>query len=157
MSNPPSDSNTTEERLANLEATVSRLSSSVDRLVTEFLHPLTHQSVENRRSIAALIESQQRHEEWLDEDRQDLAIYRQEQQAQAKQIQALIEASREDRKRADERFNALQEQFQASFNSMQSEIRQNQRLLLANQDKLDRTMAELLAVSRRVTNIEDAA
>lgn len=144
MSN--SNSRASEERLDSLEETVSLLSNAVNGLVTDFLRPLTQQSIENQRSIAALIESEQRHQEWLDEDRQDLAAYRREQQAQSQQIQALIEASREDRRQANEKFDA-----------MQLEIRQNQRLLLSGQERLDAAFAEMLSLSRRVANIEDVA
>ena len=153
MSDIPNDLPTTEERLSALEAMSRRLNNAIDRLVTEFLYPLTQQSVQNQRAIVALIESEQRHQEWLDENRQDIAIYRREQREQSKQIQILIEEAREDRKRADEDRKRADEKFDA----LQSEIRQTQRLMLSNQDKLDTTLNELISLSRRVTAIEDVA
>ena len=43
------------------------------------------------------------------------------------------------------------------FESLQSEIRQNQRLLLSGQERLDTVLTEVLSLSRRVQAVEDAA
>ena len=170
------------QRLDTLDTRLDRLTNAVDMLVTEFLRPLTQQAVENHQAISKLIEASQRHQEWLDEDRQDLADYRQQQREQSAQIQVLIDEAREDRKRSDERFEAMQgeirqsrqqsdERFEAMqgeirqnrqqsderFEAMQGEIRQNQRLLLDNQQKLNATFDEILSLSRRVSDVEEAA
>ena len=147
-------------QLDQLQATVIQLSGAVDRLVTGFLHPLVQQSVENQNTIAALIERSEQHQEWLDEDRRDIAEYRQAQREQSQQIQALLEDARADRKATADRFGAMDRHFEA----MQSEIRQNQRLMFENQErlresdrKLDATLTEVLSLSRRVAVVEDAA
>ena len=149
-----------QAQLNQLQATVTQLSGAVDVLVTQFLQPLVQQSVENQNTIAALIERSEQHREWLDEDRRDIAEYRQAQREQSQQIQALLEDARADRKVTAGRF----EQMDGRFEAMQSEIRQNQRLLLENQEglresdhKLDATLAEVLSLSRRVAVVEDAA
>ena len=149
-----------QTQLDQLQANVAQLSGAVDMLVTQFLRPLAQQSIENQSTIAALIERSEQHQEWLDEDRRDLAEYRQTQREQSQQIQALLEDARADRKATADRF----EQMDRRFEIAQNEIRQNQRLLLENQErlresdrKLDATLAEVLSLSRRVAVVEDAA
>ncbi|MEL7358191.1 MAG: hypothetical protein AAFN40_16705 [Cyanobacteria bacterium J06560_6] len=151
------------ERLDTVEGNVDQLRDAVNALVTNFLQPLTQQSIENQNSIAKLIESNQqhqeqleRHQDWLDEDRRDLNEARDEFR---QNIQILLDDARADRKRADDKFA-----------EMQSEIRNNQRMLLSNQEKLDRnqqqldhnqqqiedTLSEVLSLSRRVAVVEDS-
>ncbi|MEL7050797.1 MAG: hypothetical protein ABG776_03790 [Cyanobacteria bacterium J06555_13] len=151
------------ERLDTVEGNVDQLRDAVNALVTNFLQPLTQQSIENQNSIAKLIESNQqhqeqleRHQDWLDEDRRDLNEARDEFR---QNIQILLDDARADRKRADDKFA-----------EMQSEIRNNQRMLLSNQEKLDRnqqqldhnqqqiedTLSEVLSLSRRVVVVEDS-
>lgn len=156
-----------EQRLDNIDQRIDGLSGAVDTLVTQFLHPLTQQALENQQVIARLIERSEQHQAWLDEDRRDLAEWRQIQIEQSQQIQSLLDSARADRISANERF----EQHSQQFAQMQSEIRQNQRLLLAGQERLERneqrletnqqqiaaTLAEVLSLSRRVQAIEDAA
>ena len=150
----------TEQRLNDIDQRLDRLSGAVDTLVTQFLHPSVQQTLENQRVIARLIERSEQHQEWMDEDRRDLAEWRQVQVEQSQQIQSLLESARADRISANEKFE-----------QMQSEIRQNQRLLLAGQERLERneqrldtnqeqiadTLAEVLSLSRRVRAVEDAA
>ncbi|MGC1527675.1 MAG: hypothetical protein WA783_16645, partial [Phormidesmis sp.] len=76
-----------QTQLDQLQANVAQLSGAVDMLVTQFLRPLAQQSIENQSTIAALIERSEQHQEWLDEDRRDLAEYRQTQREQSQQIQ----------------------------------------------------------------------
>ena len=151
------------ERLDTVEGKVDQLRDAVNALVTNFLQPLTQQSIENQNSIAKLIESNQqhqeqleRHQDWLDKDRRDLNEARDEFR---QNIQILLDDARADRKRADDKFA-----------EMQSEIRNNQRMLLSNQEKLDRnqqqldhnqqqiedTLSEVLSLSRRVAVVEDS-
>ena len=151
---------TTQQQIDDLRQTVSQLSNAVGMLVTNFLQPLTKQAVENQEVIAAIISRTDsltdaivQHQEWLDEDRRDLAEYRLRQNEQSQQIQALIEENRRDRAEANRKFD-----------EMQAEIRQNQRLLLAgqgraeeNEQRLDTVLAEVLSLSRRVEAVEDAA
>lgn len=156
----PVSDQTTQQQMDDLRQTVSQLSDAVGVLVTEFLQPLTKQALASQRSIAALIDRTDsladavtQHQEWLDEDRRDLASYRQRQEEQSQQIQVLIEADRRDRTEAARKFDETQ-----------AEIRQNQRLLLegqrraeGNEQRLDAILAEVLSLSRRVTAVEDAA
>lgn len=150
----------TEQPLNDIDQRLDRLSGAVDTLVTQFLRPLAQQAVESQQAIARLIERSEQHQEWLDEDRRDLAEWRQAQAEQSQQIQSLLDSARADRTSANEKFE-----------QMQSEIRQNQRLLLAGQERLERneqrldtnqqqiadTLAEVLSLSRRVRAVEDAA
>ncbi|MEO1444673.1 MAG: hypothetical protein AAFV46_00270, partial [Cyanobacteria bacterium J06635_11] len=126
---------------------------AVDVLVTQFLLPSAQQAAQNHKAIARLIERSGQHQEWLDEDRRDLAEWRQVQKGQSQQIQSLLESARADRMSADKRF----EEHSQRFEEVQSEIRQNQRLLLTGQDRLDTVLAEVLSLSRRVQTIEDVA
>ena len=151
----------------DLRQTVSQLSNAVGVLVTDFLQPLTKQAVENQTAIAALIkktdslaDAMAQHQDWLDEDRRDLAEHRLRQDEQSQQIQILIEESRRDRAEANRKF----EDSTRRFDEMQAEIRQNQRLLLEGQQRakesdqrLDAMLAEVLSLSRRVATVEDAA
>ena len=121
--------------------------------MTQFLRPLAQQSIENQQAIARLVERSEQHQEWLDEDRQDLAEWRQVQAEQSQQIQSLLDSARADRMSANIRF----EHYSQRFEEVQSEIRQNQRLLLSGQDRLDTVLTEVLSLSRRVQTIEDAA
>ena len=167
-----------ENQILGLTAAVSQLSESVSQLaqvvtrnqsdiagltdalgavVTEFVRPAAKQALENHQTIekmsvaiASLAETQQRHQEWLDEDRRDINTLRKE---NSQQIQTLIEQANADRTMAVERFEA-----------MQAEIRQNQRLILSQGERLDTAisenktlLSEVLSLSRRVTAIEDAA
>ena len=150
----------TEQRLDDIDQRIDRLSEAVDVLVTQFLRPSAQQAMENQQAIARLIERSEQHQEWLDEDRHDLADHRLRQSEQSRQIQALIEENRQDRAEANQRFSEANQR----FNDMQAEIRQNQRLLLAGQrraeengQRLDALLAEVLSLSRRVTAVEDAA
>ncbi|MEL6352967.1 MAG: hypothetical protein AAFR58_14515 [Cyanobacteria bacterium J06627_28] len=136
----------TEQRLDSIDRRIEGLSGAVDTLVTQFLNPLAQQALENQQAIARLIERSEQHQEWLDEDRHDLATWRQVQAEQSQQIQSLLDSARADRMSANERFE-----------QMQPAIRQNQRLLLAGQDRLDTVLAEVLSRSRRVQAVEDAA
>lgn len=150
---------------------ISQLSNATGVLVTDFLQPLTKQAAENQRAIAALIQRTDKlsdavyqHQEWLDEDRRDLADYRQRQDEQSQQIQALLEENRRDRIEANRKFGEMQAEANRKFDEMQAEIRQNQRLLLAGQERaeeqgqrLDMLLAEVLSLSKRVTAVEDAA
>ena len=61
-------------------------------------------------------------------------------------FQTLIDEARADRKAANDKFESLQ-----------GEIRQNQRLMLSGQERLDAILAEVLSLSRRVQAVEDAA
>lgn len=140
-----SDTETTQ-RFNAIDERLDRLTGSVDALVTQFLHPLTQQSVANQQAIARLIERSEQHQEWLDADRRDLAEWRQVQAEQSQQIQSLLDSARADRMSANERFERVQ-----------AEIRQNQRLLLTGQERLDTMLAEVLSLSRRVQVIEDVA
>ena len=158
---------TTQKQIDDLRQTVAQLSNAVGMLVTNFLQPLTKQAVENQKAIAAIISRTDgltdaivQHQEWLDEDRRDLAEYRLRQNEQSQQIQALIEENRRDRAEANRKFDEANRK----FDEMQAEIRQNQRLLLAgqrraeeNEQRLDTVLAEVLSLSRRVTAVEDAA
>ncbi|MFK8184533.1 MAG: hypothetical protein AB8B99_14260 [Phormidesmis sp.] len=151
-------------QLDQLQATVTQLSGAVNTLVSEFLHPLAQQTLENQKSTTALIARSEQHQEWLDEDRQDVANLRQAQHEQSQQIQALLEDARADRKATTDRFEALLQKIDQRFAEMQTEIRQNQRLLLENQARLrdsdrrlDATLTEVLSLSRRVAIVEDAA
>lgn len=151
---------TTQRQVDELRQTVSQLSNAIGVLVTDFLQPLTKQAVEHQSAIAALISRTETltdavtcHQEWLDEDRHDLVDYRLRQREQSQQIQALIEENRQDRA-----------EFIQRFNRVQTEIRQNQRLLLAgqqraeaNEQRLDTVLTEVLSLSRRVADVEDAA
>jgi len=143
----------TEQRLNDIDQRLDRLSGAVDTLVTQFLRPLAQQSIENQQAIARLVERSEQHQEWLDEDRQDLAEWRQVQAEQSQQIQSLLDSARADRMSANIRF----EHYSQRFEEVQSEIRQNQRLLLSGQDRLDTVLTEVLSLSRRVQTIEDAA
>jgi len=157
------DTNTTQG-FSEIDRRLDRLTSAVDSLVTSFLHPLVHQAIENQRTIAHLIEQGERHKEWLDADRQDINQLRKE---TSRQIQALLDSANADRQAANERFDA-----------MQQEIRQNQRLILAGQQRAERNenrlseqaerlseqaernaalLTEVLSLSRRVTAVENAA
>lgn len=143
----------TEQRLNDIDQRLERLSGAVDTLVTRFLRPLAQQSIENQQAIARLVERSEQHQEWLDEDRRDLAEWRQVQTEQSQQIQSLLDSARADRMSANVRF----EHYSQRFEEVQSEIRQNQRLLLSGQDRLDTVLTEVLSLSRRVQTIEDAA
>lgn len=150
----------TEQRLNDIDRRIEGLSGAVDMLVTQFLRPLAQQAVESQQAIARLIERSEQHQEWLDEDRHDLAEWRQVQAEQSRQIQSLLDSARADRMSANERFEQLGQRFEQQdqrFEQMQSEIRQNQRLILAGQERLDTVLAEVLSLSRRVQTIEDAA
>jgi len=175
MTNEPVD---IEKQVSGLTAAVSQLSESVSQLaqvstrnesdisgltnalgavVTEFVRPTAKQAYKNQRAIAQLIERGERYQDWLDEDRHDINALRQE---TSSQIQSLIEEARADRQAANDRFEAVQ-----------SEIRQNQRLILAQGERLDKQgerldivlsenralLSEVLSLSRRVTAVEDAA
>ena len=149
-----------QAQLNQLHTDLSQLSGAVDTLVTQFLRPLAQQSIENQKAIAALIKRSEQHQDWLDEDRRDLAEYRQAQQEHSQQVQTLLEEARTDRKAAADRFKQMDQRFEAT----QNEIRQNQRLLLKNQErlresdrKLDATLNEVLSLSRHVAAVEDAA
>ena len=140
-----------EQRLNDIDQRIDGLSEAVGMLVTQFLHPLTQQAVENQRAITRLIERGERHQEWLDEDRHDLAEWRQAQAEQSQQIQSLIDSARADRISANEKFEQQSQQIQSlidsaradrisaneKFEQLQAEIRQNQQLLLAGQGRLD--------------------
>lgn len=143
----------TEQRLSDIDRRIDGLTRAVDMLVTQFLHPLTQQAVENQQAISQLIKRSEQHQEWLDEDRHDMAEWRQTQAEQSLQIQSLIDSARADRISANEKF----EQQGQRFEQMQIEIRQNQRLLLAGQERLDTVLTEVLSLSRRVQIIEEAA
>ncbi|MEL7070858.1 MAG: hypothetical protein AAGN15_19750 [Cyanobacteria bacterium J06581_3] len=145
-----SDAETTQHFDA-IDERLNQLTGAVDTLVTQFLHPLAQQSLENQRSIARLIERSEQHQEWLDEDRHDIAEWRQVQAERSQQIQSLIDSARADRIKANERF----EQQDQRFEEVQTEIRQNQRLLLSGQERLDSTLDEILSLSRRVQAVED--
>ena len=110
----------TEQRLNDIDQRLDRLSGAVDTLVTQFLRPLAQQSIENQQAIARLVERSEQHQEWLDEDRQDLAEWRQVQAEQSQQIQSLLDSARADRMSANIRF----EHYSQRFEEVQSEIRQ---------------------------------
>lgn len=133
----------TTQRLNAVDERLDRLTGAVDALVTQFLRPLAQQSVENQQSIGRLIERGEQFQEWLDDDRRDLEAIRADSDIR---FQTLIDESRADRKAANDKFESLQ-----------SEIRQNQRLLLSGQERLDTVLAEVLLLSRRVQSVEDAA
>ena len=122
---------------------IDQLTSSLNMLVSEFIRPSLLQANANREAIAALIESNQRHQEWLDEDRRDINALRTD---TTSQIQGLLDAASADRSAFIERFD-----------NMQVEIRQNQRLLLAGQERSETLLVEVLSLSRRVQAVEDAA
>ena len=154
-----SDTDTTQ-RLDAIDERLGQLTGAVDVLVTQFLRPLAQQSVANQEAIARLIERSEQHQEWLDEDRHDLAVWRQAQAEQSQQIQSLLDSARADRMSANEKFERLGQRFEQQdqrFEQMQAEIRQNQRLLLSGQERLDAVLAEVLSLSRRVQAVEDAA
>ena len=134
------------QRFNAIDEWLDRLTGAVDALVTQFLRPLAQQSVENQQAVGRLIERSEQHQEWLDEDRRDLAEWRRARSEKFQQIQLLLDSAHANRRSANERFEAVQ-----------SEIRQNQRLLLTGQERLDTMLAEVLSLSRRVQVIEDAA
>ena len=136
----------TEQRLDDIDQRIDGLTGAIDTLVIQFLRPLTQQAIENQQAIARLIERSEQHQEWLDEDRRDLTEWRAAQAESSQQIQSLLDSARADRISANERFEQTQ-----------SEIRQNQRLLLSGQERLDTVLAEVLSLSRRVQRVEDAA
>lgn len=136
---------------------IELLTTALDVVVTEFIRPTAKQAYENQRVIAQLIERDERYQEWLDEDRHDINTLRQE---TSSQIQSLIEEARADRQAANDRF----EEFTQRFDAMQLEIRQNQRLILEQGERLNKQerrnetlLAEVLSLSRRVQAVEDAA
>ncbi|NJM97779.1 MAG: hypothetical protein HC800_12045 [Phormidesmis sp. RL_2_1] len=90
-----------------------------------------------------MIERGEQFQEWLDDDRRDLESIRADSDVR---FQTLIDEGRADRKAANDKFESLQ-----------SEIRQNQRLLLSGQERLDTVLTEVLSLSRRVQAVEDAA
>ncbi|MGC1306545.1 MAG: hypothetical protein WA885_04895 [Phormidesmis sp.] len=143
----------TTQRFNAIDERLDRLTGAVDALATQFLRPLAQQSVENQQAVGRLIERSEQYQEWLDEDRHDLAEWRQAQSEQSQQIQSLLDSARADRRSANERF----EQHSQRFEAVQSEIRQNQRLLLTGQERLETVLTEVLSLSRRVQVIEDAA
>lgn len=142
LANSMPDAETTQ-RLDAVDERLDRLTGAVDALVTQFLRPLTQQSVENQQSIGRLIERGEQFQEWLDDDRRDLESIRADSDVR---FQTLIDEGRADRKAANDKFESLQ-----------SEIRQNQRLLLSGQERLDTVLTEVLSLSRRVQAVEDAA
>ena len=117
------------------------MTGAVDALVTQFLRTLAQQLVENQRSIGRLIERDEQFQEWLDDDR--LEAIRADSDVR---FQTLIDEARAGRKAANDKFELLQ-----------SEIWQNQRLLLSGQEKLGIVLTEVLSLSRRVQAIEDVA
>ncbi|MEO1395573.1 MAG: hypothetical protein AAFV90_21950 [Cyanobacteria bacterium J06634_5] len=133
----------TNQRLNAVDERLDRLTGAVDALVTQFLRPLAQQSVENQQSIGRLIEREAQFQEWLDDDRRDLGALRADSDVR---FQTLIDEARADRKAANDKFESLQ-----------SETRQNQRLMLSGQERLDAILAEVLSLSRRVQAVEDAA
>ena len=164
MASSNSHSDSIQQQIADLTAAMSQLSESVgtlvqvtatntgkvdqltealSTLVSEFIRPSLLQANANREAIAALIESNQRHQEWLDEDRRDINTLRAD---TTSQIQGLLDSASADRKAFIERFD-----------NMQTEIRQNQRLLLNGQKRSETLLAEVLSLSRRVQAVEDAA
>lgn len=134
-------------QLAQVAATnngrIDQLTEVLNTLVSEFIRPSLIQADAIREAIAALIESNQQHQEWLDEDRRDINTLRAD---TTSQIQGLLDAASADRKAFIERFD-----------SMQAEIRQNQRLLLTGQERSETLLAEVLSLSRRIQAVEDAA
>lgn len=142
LANPMPDAETTQ-RLNAVDERLDRLTGAVDALVTQFLRPLAQQSVENQQSIGRLIERGEQFQEWLDDDHRDLESIRADSDVR---FQTLIDEGRADRKVANDRFESLQ-----------GEIRQNQRLLLSGQNRLDTVLTEVLSLSRRVQAVEDAA
>ena len=75
LANSMPDAETTQ-RLDAVDERLDRLTGAVDALVTQFLRPLTQQSVENQQSIGRLIERGEQFQEWLDDDRRDLESIR---------------------------------------------------------------------------------
>lgn len=143
------------------QSDISGLTNALGAIVTEFVRPTAKQALENHQSIekmsgaiSSLAEAQERHQDWLDEDRRDINTLRQE---TSSQITALIEQANADRKAVDERTTTIIETFTSRFDTMQAEIRQNQRLILAQGERLDVVLSEVLSLSRRVTAVEDAA
>jgi chromosome segregation ATPase len=154
----------TPQRLNDIDQRLDRLTGAVDSLVTQFLRPLAQQSVENQQSIGRLIERGEQFQEWLDDDRRDLEVIRADSDGR---FQTLLGEARADRKAANDKFESLQNEIRQNqrlllsasdkFESLQSEIRQNQRLLLSGQERLDAVLTEVLSLSRRVQAVEDVA
>lgn len=135
---------------SNSSARLDRIETVLSSLMIDFVRPLLQQSLANTEEIATLVATTDRiasaveqHQDWLDDDRRELAEHI---QTSNQQIQALIEQGNADRKASDDRFA-----------QQLSESRQNQRLLLSGREKTETLLAEVLSLSRRVATIEDAA
>jgi chromosome segregation ATPase len=152
----------TTQRLNNIDQRLDRLTGAVDSLVTEFLRPLAQQSVENQQSIGRLIERGEQFQEWLDDDRHDLEAIRADSDGR---FQTLLGEAREDRKVANDKFESLQNEIRQNqrlllsasdkFESLQSEIRQNQRLLLSANDKFESLQSEIQQHQRLLLSAND--
>lgn len=122
---------------------LARIETALDALLVKFVTPTLKQALENQQALSVLIESNQRHTDWLDSDREDINTLRED---STSQIQGLLDSA-----------NADRQVFIQRFEQQQTEIRQTQRQLLDQQHRNETLLTEVLSLSRRVTTLEDAA